>query len=341
MFFGIRQAVQEAKKEMRDASYRMVILIGDKGNHPEDAQGLTAAQVASLLKEEHCDFYALHVVSPQLVDVDSDVQLFKDQTAEIIRGLDEGSGQYVVDAEPQRVAQRIVTGGTRAVAAADTLGDLVTDTATSGTSVEDLKSKYGTRFTRRMLQLMKEKSVSPEIFSKASVQLFERGWVAENDCHSGHQQVAEVILTDRSDLETLVALLGGFLKTAPTKQEIIRTWTSVLQIQLGEDVDLGKPVAVLIRNHLGLPIRNKMLAKSVLEIANLSPVEFQKLRRQLRVDLVNMRAVLSEEEISIAETDSSAAGAGTEIAVKLIKPHRYWFPTKGGDMAWIPYEKMP
>ena len=139
-----------------------------------------------------------------------------------------------------------------------------------------------------------------------------------------------------------MAIIGGFLKDRPTKQDIMRTWTSVLQIHLGEDIDLQKPVSEQIKNQLGLPIRNKLLKKTVFEIANLPADELVHLFRQLKEDLTDMRAVLSERKIRI-EWTTTGEGSGPEDDIRVVDLGRrdYWFPAKGQDMAWISYEKLP
>lgn len=341
VFEGIIQAVEQAKKEMADASYRMVILVGDKGNHRTDQQGHTAAKVTKLLKEGFFDFTAIHVVPQAAVDGDRDVRLFQDQSMQIVRALPEGDGEYLIDADPRDVANRIIAGGSRAVESATTAQRATVEFRDSGKSIPDLQMKYGTRLTKRLVDLMKSKGVDPAIFSRTSVQIFERGWVAERSCRNGLLQVQQVVLVGRPDLETLIAIIAGFLRDQPTKQDVIRTWTSVLQLHLGEDIDLAKPLSEQIKNHLGLPVRNKMLDKSVYEISSLPPDELAKLFKQLRIDLTQMRAVISEREVDIEAGGESDGRSGSDIVVTEKGRRKYWFPAKGQDMAWIPYEMLP
>ena len=133
--------------------------------------------------------------------------------------------------------------------------------------------------------------------------------------------------------EILVGFLAGFVRQQATRQNIRKLWNSVLKANLGE-FDTKKTVAELIQNHLGLPVRKKILFKTLDQISNLSAKEIATLYEDLSNDLRMMRGVLAEQNLSIEKVNG-------KTQIKRIGFHRYWWEAHGQEFAWIPLSLMP
>ena len=69
-FHGLSQAIKDAIPEFDKTSFRLVFLIGDMGNmgvsDEKDPKGYKVDDVAKLLKENNCDFYAIHLAGEKM-----------------------------------------------------------------------------------------------------------------------------------------------------------------------------------------------------------------------------------------------------------------------------------
>jgi hypothetical protein len=201
--------------------------------------------------------------------------------------------------------------------------------------VEFTKACHGSIVTQRMIQRMREKGVDPGSILEKGLSMFSRGWVAEKDSRTGLPQVKEMLLVGRLDLEILMGILAGFVKEPPASPKLIETWKNTLKGHLGDDIDLQKPIAELIENRLGLPIRMKILQKTLDEVAAVPPEGIVKAYKRLSDDLRRLRAIAGERELiqKVTEDGKIEWAQGAE--------RKYWWPGKETEYAWIPLECLP
>lgn len=208
----------------------------------------------------------------------------------------------------------------------------------------ELKKQYGLRLTKKFSQMMRKAGLDPETFVKDSIQVFGEGWISELEPKSGLAQVQEVVLVSRADYEILVGLLAGFTRRPPTRENISKLWTAVLQTNLGEEnVDMEKTVAELIKNQLGLVVRKKLLQKTLVEISNLPPADLTKLYNDLKNDLRLMRGVLMEQNLTLVK-EQVKGNDGKEretVRVKNLGFHKYWWQANDQEYAWVPMSLLP
>lgn len=342
VFHGIYRAVHEAKQEMTDLSFRAVVLIGDKGNHPEDERGYNVVDLAKFLQDNQMDFYSVHVVDDMRIERDPDVRLFQDQVQIINLQLGmERNTSYYRNMDPKQVAKYIVEAGSRVTEDSKVLAEMVRRTAEGGKGggLTELKKQYGLRLTEKFTAMMRKAGVDPDAFVSDSVQVFGEGWVAENDPKSGLDQVKEVVLVGRADYEILVGLLAGFTRKPPSKENVRKLWMSVLMTNLGEEnVDFKKTIAELIQNQLGLVVRKKLLHKSIDEISDLPPKELTDLYNGLKDDLRLMRGVLMEQDLELEKTTEDGR---ENVTVKSLGFKKYWWQANDQEFAWIPLSLLP
>lgn len=333
VFHGVYTAVNSAADEMKELSSRAVVVMGDKGNHPEDVRGYDVVKLSKFLKERQADFYSVHVANDEQLRRDPDVRLFRDQMNLMRTQLSMPMNTtYYAEQKPEVVAKSIVQALDRVREDVDRIARMA-DELKRGTGFKELKKQYGLRLTDKFARMMTKAGLDPEVFVNSSVQVFGQGWAAESDPKSGLQQLKEVLLVSRVDFEVLVGYLAGFVRYRPTRENIRSLWTSVLNANLGE-FETKRNVADLIQNHVGLPIRMKLLHQTLEEITNLSPAELSQLYEELSVDLRHMRGILSEQDIAI-ERD------GDQVQVKRLGFHRYWWQAHGQEFAWIPLSVLP
>ena len=333
VFHGIYTAVDAAAEEVRDFSSRAVVLIGDKGNHPEDVRGYDIVKITKFLRDHDVDFYGIHVVNNKQLLRQPDAQLFQDQVQIINAQLQMPTNtSYFARLEPEEVAESIVQ-AIKAIGKDSSRMQKIAEELRRGRGMKELKKQYGLRLTERFSRMMEKAGLDPDAFVKSSVQVFGEGWISENQPKNGLPQIKEVLLVNRADYEILVGFLAGFVRQQATRQNIRKLWNSVLKANLGE-FDTKKTVAELIQNHLGLPVRKKILFKTLDQISNLSAKEIATLYEDLSNDLRLMRGVLAEQNLSIEKVNG-------KTQIKRIGFHRYWWEAHGQEFAWIPLSLMP
>ena len=347
MYHGIYTAINAAAEEMTELSFRALVLIGDKGNHPDDLKGYNVVDVASFLQEHEIDFYAIHVVDEKRLERDPDVRLYKDQVQVINLQLGmERNTSYYRNLDPRQVANSIAKAGSQVSEDSRALAEMIRRAGEGGRSggLMELKKQYGLRLTKKFSQMMRKAGLDPETFVKDSIQVFGEGWISELEPKSGLAQVQEVVLVSRADYEILVGLLAGFTRRPPTRENISKLWTAVLQTNLGEEnVDMEKTVAELIKNQLGLVVRKKLLQKNLVEISNLPPADLTKLYNDLKNDLRLMRGVLMEQNLTLVK-EQVKGDDGKEretVRVKNLGFHKYWWQANDQEYAWVPMSLLP
>jgi hypothetical protein len=347
VFHAVYTSVNQALQEMTDLSFRAVVLIGDKCNHPDDPKGYNVVDLSKFLQDHQMDFYAIHVVDDKRVEADPDVRLFQDQVQVINLQLGmERNTSYYRNMDPRQVAKYIIEAGSRVSEDSKLLAEMVRRTAEGGRGggLMELKKQYGIRLTRKFADMMRKAGLDPEIFVSDSIQVFGEGWVSEREPRASLSQVKEVVLCGRADYEILVGLLAGFTRNPPSKESVRKLWTVVLQTNLGEDnVDVKKTVAELIENQLGLVIRKKLLHKTIDAISDLPPAELTKLYEDLQNDLRLMRGVLMEQDLALErEVVKAPDGKQVEqVKVKTLGFKKYWWQANDQEFAWIPMDLLP
>jgi len=182
---------------------------------------------------------------------------------------------------------------------------------------------------------MREEGINVKEIAKPGVQVFDEGWIAERELPGRPVQIKEMLLVSEWDLWQLNTIIVNFLKAPPSGPKIQEVWTATLKEQLGEDIDINKTIEELIRSRLGLPVRRKLLQRTVQEVANLPTDELVNAYDQLKKDFWGLKAILAERKL-VELTDEK----GT-TTFKLGDPHSI-FDDKGNQrFAWIPLEKMP
>ena len=347
VFHGAYTAVNEALTEMTDLSFRALVLIGDKGNHPTDVRGYNVVDLAKFLRDHQIDFYAIHVVDDLRAARDPDVKLFQDQIQIINLQLGmERNTSYFRNMDPRQVAKYIIEAGSRVTEDSKTLVQMVRRAAEGGRGggLMELKKQYGVRLTEKFASMMRKIGLDPEMFVSDSIQVFGEGWVSQREPRASLPQVKEVVLVGRADYEILVGLMAGFTRKPPSKESVRKLWTAVLQTNLGEEnIDVKKTVAELIQNQLGLLVRMKLLHKTIDEISNLPASELTTLYNDLKNDLRMMRGVLMEQDLAIEkEIVKGPDGQNTEkVKVKTLGFRKYWWQANDQEFAWIPMELLP
>lgn len=342
VFYGLEYAINTAAKEVSDnVGLRAVVLMGDKGNHARDPRGLDVDDVAQAIQDQRYDFFCFHVAETTWLDRDTATRAFRDQCTEIGRRVEITSQtRQLTTRDPGAIAQAIVD-------AARSVGKDLEKTIEAARKVSrgeaglvDIRRQYGVRLTSRLSEMMAERGIDPSIFVEKSVQIFEEGWISETEPLSGKQQVETVLLVDRATLEVLQGLLAGLTKEPPSRQNVEKLWSKVLKDVTQGEADIEKPVAELIENHLGIPVRKKLLSKTLREIASLDPTELNRLYSELQLDLYRIRGLQAEKELDIRRVDTGDGGFRVEAQEMGTRP--VWWQGKGSkEYGWIPLKELP
>lgn len=341
VFHAIDYALAAGAAELaeRRDSFRAVVLIGDKGNHEPDPRGFDVARVAKALAAHKCDFFSLQVAAPKVRETDGAARLFEHQSREISRLLGSPAG-HVASRDPAAILAGIVsaahTVGRDVLKMQEYLGQVMRGEI----GLIEGGKRYGVRTTRRLTEMMEAEGVDPTLFLQSSVQIFERGWIAELDPVSRQPQVRLVLLVERATLESLEGIWAGLTSGRPTPETIEASWAKVLQDLLPGEVDPTRPLNRWISSHLGLPIRQKLLKRSLRELGHSSPAELQQLFGELEEELLKIRALIQEERIVLERIPAGKSGF-TVQSRKLGRRPIWWAGQGRGELGWIPVAELP
>lgn len=350
VFYAIDQAIAMAANEVADKKgFKALIVIGDKGNHPSGyqppepygkVQELGVEDVAKRIEDAGYSFYHIHVVEESRIEGDKDIRLFHDQMRDLDRrlNLDSRMNSSTTTSDPKEVAEAIVDAAEKEAEIFCQTRKAMWETERGEIGLVELARSHGVQLTRRLTALMEENDIDPSVFVQKSVQVFDRGWIAEKDILSSTPQVRPMILVERSTLEQLIAILAGFVKETPSRQSVLSVWTTALESQIGE-AGVDKSPKELIESHLGIPIRNKVLQKSLEEISNLNPEDLQALWKTLDRDLKRLRGVYMEKNLEVVEEPD--ADGRMKVVVKDLGTRKVWWQGGACEYGWIPLDEMP
>jgi hypothetical protein len=341
VYFAILTAVEQA--HFKDTSFKALVLMGDKGNHLDDPRGYTQNDITTRLKAKDITFLVYHVVAPELVIADKDVAAFRWQTDAIIKSLAE-DGRYISSSMPDSISQCILQGMHSIKKMAEDGPQFVKEIRT-GSSVIELETKYGTVLTRKLTRMMRERGIDPGQFVHQRVQLFETGWASEVEPMTGQRQLETMVLVTRTELQILMGVIAGFINHIPKPETIVQLWTNVLRNQLGEVIDPERPVSDYIQEHMGLPVRENLLRKSLSELSMISPNELQELFRRLKSSLDHLNDIQNEVERKFQEIRKTGddVSVGEERTRSIIGKRKYWWSPglTSEEFAWLRMEDMP
>jgi len=331
IYHAIDQSIHLARSEVRNVGFRVAVVIADAPNHDQDPVGYTPAQIAQKLANNGYDFFS--------VESGDSAGKFAHQMREIARvlGTDRAlTSHFHAKGRGDDVAQAIIKMALKAIEEAKQ-AKLATATAGMGSGFQKIQSTYGVRITRRVTEGMQKKGINPRNFIAASAQIFQPGWVTVKEPGTGVQQVREVLLINRLELESFLGLLTTFVKKPITKKAIMTTWKRALEDNLGE-ADLDKPVSELVEAHLGLPVKNKMLQMTLTEISKLSGKQLKDFGQSLYKDILYLRSFVQEELIEAVEDNKSRFGwKPVRKGTKKV----WWKFGNTYEYGWIPLDVMP
>jgi hypothetical protein len=339
VFAGILEAVDKADF---DDGFRAVVLLGDMGNDENDENGYDKQIVLNRLRDLNISLFVYHVVGKERLE-EMEAEAFKRQVEWICQRLPAGDGSYFIEADPDSVSQIILKNIRSIRKMSKDAGMFVRELHTTGKSIVELRSKYGTILTLKLTRMMTDRGIDPGQFLNENVQLFETGWVAETNPRTGFRQIETMVLINRLEIQMLMGILAGFTFHVPTPESIQNLWTDVLRTQLSEFIDPERPVEEYLKQHLGLPVRENLLKRSLSELSQLSPNELSELRIRLIECKDHLNNINNEVEVEFREKlVPNPDGTMRRKRVKEIKGTRkYWWESEGIEFAWLQLEDLP
>ncbi len=342
VFYGLEYGINTGAKESTDTvGLRAVVLMGDKGNHARDPKGRSSDRVAKAIRDQRYDFFCFHMVDESWIRRDPEYRAFRDQCTEIDRKVElSAQTRQVTSKDPAAVAANILEAARSVAKDLEKTREAMRKVSRGEAGLVDIRRQYGVRLTQRLSDMMSDRGIDPTVFVKKSVQIFEEGWVSRLDPLSGERQIETVLLIDRATLEQLMALLARLTQDPPSKKSLEGLWTKALKDMTQGEHDVDKTVEELIENHLGIPVRKKLLAKTVTEIGNLQPRELDLLYSQLNLDLHKIRGLHSEKQLEIKQRPNGRGGF--DIEVREVGSRPVWWQGKAGrEYAWISLDDLP
>ncbi len=345
VFYGIDYAVGEAVDEIEnDLAFKVVVLIGDCGNHRVDEDGFTVEKIIERLEAADFDFAAIHMVpggehsdSAAISDFASQTKRISDLTRGNYKAIGFISGDQASEAQAAReIASSIVERAERTINDAS-LAKLAIEDVLTGVGLLEINNRYGVRIAEKVTQAMVKRDVDPRSFLAQSASIFGAGWATANN-GEGVPQVDMVYLVDRPTIQILVGILAGFVQEVATKENVQDMWGRTLRAHIGE-FEVERPIGELIEAYVGLPVQTGVLKQSLSEIANLSDEDLARIQEELRMRMQLMEAFLDDREVEIVK---EATEEGVEMMkVKDLGDRRVWFEGSDRQYAWITSAELP
>jgi hypothetical protein len=332
VFHGISSTLKDGEPEMRKESFRMMILIGDMGNmgvsNEPDPKGHTITSIISQLKTTQSDFYAIHLASslkdPAFVKFEREAKNIKNK-------LPQGYAEYIPLIDPRKVKEeiydKIIQILDQRYRLPQTLKNIAKGRKLLGKQIS------GTILEQRAIDIMKRHGLNPYDFARKGIAAFARGWVAPIEQGTGIRVMKPVVLMNKVEVETLIALLGRITKVKT--QNVQKGWASALEDVTGDNVSFdpksGIP-AEIINKHLGIPVKSGVLNMSFQEIGKLSPAKITETIKEFKKKLFLLRAVVNEKDIKFRKDNKG------NISYVPTGDKKYWFGTRGSERVWLDME---
>ena len=312
--------------DFKEGSFRVLIHIGDIGNHETDARGYTAEMVNQQLVESDIDL----VVGINVSGNPSLEMNMHDYTQNIIDEKKQIYTSTSVKAVTDNIVDTIISTATRAKDTVDLGRDLK-----AGLTVAILAKKYGNLLTDRFVKRMAEEGVDSKWYTEKRVQIFDQGWLLEKD-KNGKPFTETMLLFSRNDLERTIAFLNTLI-SVPVEPPTIKTvWVKQLELEVGEPIGQKEKISEYMSKVLGIPVRTNLLKYSLDELTTLSSKQLESLTTELRNKRNSLRSV-SRDRLSKINED----GKHVEYGAK----QRFWNTGTSGeanfDYIWMNKNELP
>jgi Mg-chelatase subunit ChlD len=331
VFHGILQAIEASDREITNpSSFKIMILIGDQGNHAEDKRGYTVEGVAARLKQSKFDDFAgIHVMTGPTAKNDSG---FKEQVQKI--GNLMAIKNRLALTKPEQLAPAIVKRAQERVVEMELSAKAIEEVA-QGVGLAQIGERYGVRVARKVTQAIEAAGVNPRNYVNQSASIFGRGWTTRNS-RNGQEQCNLVHLVEQHNIDMLVGILAGFTSKLVTRQDIQDVWGAVLKSQLGEsNLNIDRPISDLITEYAGLPMKSGILKKSLNELASEGDDFLADAQDELERQKERMVAFRTNRKIEIVEQDNG------RFEVKDMGERKVWWQGADQKYAWITADELP
>ena len=337
VFHGIDSALAGSSTEMDEYSFKMLVLIGDAGNHREESRGYTEKDIAKRLRDAGFSFSYILVKNPEELAEEGPVRDFRDQAERIKGMLEEGSNEGLATQDVAKVAESILNFANLHV-------EVMQKTTkggremTTGKGLKQIGSEYGVVVQRKLTDAMVAAGMDPNAFLEQSAQVFGTGYTTEKN-RTGIPQCRVMMLLEKNTLEQLAGLLAGFIVKPANKETVGELWKNTLKSAIGE-LDESKPIAELIQNHLGVPVKLGVLQKTLEQVSKMPDEELKAQWEELDKAKQRISAIISEKKIEIVKTEGKTEGRGYKVLDKGTRKV-WWTNDSVTDYGWLRADELP
>jgi len=338
VFNGIISAIKDGSKEMRGASFRSVVLIGDMGNlgvsNEPDPKGHKIEDIMGMLKAHQCDFYAIHTAGDI---VDEEYAKFEREAKTILDALPQGYSDYMaltsIGKVKEEIYEKVIVLLDERYATVQVLEDIAEGRIFFGGN-----QISGTKLMSRAMDIMKRHKIDPADFTRKGVAPFAFGWITPFEQKTGTRMMKLVVLMNKTEVERLISLLGRLAKAQT--ENIRKAWIQALEDFSGDTIDSKDKESVydnmvpaeVINKHLGLDVKSGILNKTMEEIARLPQGKITEETKRLRKKLFLLRAVINEKKLKEGTDDDG------EIIFNIVGDKQYWFGARGNERVFLDAE---
>jgi len=336
VFYGLDQAIAGGEKEVTPLSYKVLILVGDAGNHPVDERGYTVTGIAKRIKEAHYEFVSVETIDPERIDSMAECKLFREQTKAIRDQLGYGNKTPIETGNPAKVTEEITR---RVLEYANELkvAKAAAMAINSGGGLRAVEQNCGVRVAARITGALEAKGISVDVFLEKKAQIFGRGWTTENTT-VGVAQNEIVLLVDQLSLEALVGMIADVTQNPPNKSDLAAIWQRMIRLNAGappEELTLDQLEAL----RLSLPVRANILKYSLKELVNLDEKEVGEIWSRLALNKIQISAFLNERNVEFGE--ETTPGGARKLVVKDSGVRTVWWQGEDLKYAWIKLSELP
>ncbi len=326
VFYALYEQLSQCS--FKEGSFRILIHIGDAGNHIKDKREFTAEKVAKLLKEKK-----IHLVVGMNV---SGNPLLEKNIEDYTKNISNDNKRIINARSGMKVKHEIINAIFDTAKKSKTYSLNMAQDIREGGTVLDLGRKYGNSLTERFVKRMEEKGIDPKWYSAEKVQIFDQGWILQRDIKSNRSFTETMLLLSRNDVEKIIAFLNTILSKPVEPNTIKEIWLKQLELELGETLKEKEKVSDYMTRVLGIPVRHNLLKYNIDEFGKWKSKRLEDLTSDLRKIKSHLRDVNEGRKSKINEE-------GKRVSLGSVR--RFWGETTGADIdfeyIWMNKEELP
>lgn len=350
LYLGLYQGVEKVgrkdrfgnvEKGFREGSFRVVIHVGDNGDHGRS--GIKLEDVSYLFNTHQINYYPIQVGSDwagtffnrSIVQLSHNIAYSRDSVRYQHLKTDEVKNHVIDALRKASSSQEALQSEVRKFAKRK---PIVSQGIAGGGEWIDMK--VGDRWnwkehaSPQLIAYLQNRNIAV----KNAVDLYYEGWIDAEQTFS----YQTVVLVEYNKLLNLLTVMKSLINTKPTPKKIAKTWSRILSHLTGDKpCDAGQKLYKCLNQLKGIHFNLGILQYSLDELSKMlqsNRKRFAKLICEAKGKSAIISGVLEEKDYKV---NYGIVSGNCKVTSKHLSQRRYWFITGDIRMGWIPLRNLP